>query len=93
MPVIIPDDVLRETGLSAGELAIEIACRLFDAEFLALWPAAQLAGLSRVDFENECARRHISVYRYNAEMVAEELGAIHRMKELRSREADRAGRQ
>jgi predicted HTH domain antitoxin len=44
-------------------MQIEIACRLFDANKLALWPAAQLAGISRAEFEDELAQRNIPVFR------------------------------
>ena len=37
MPVVISDEFLRQVGLSEREMLIEIACRLFDAEKLALW--------------------------------------------------------
>lgn len=63
MAVVIPDRTLKAAGLSEREMEIEIACRLFDAGTLALWPAAQLAGLSRGEFEEELALRKIPVYR------------------------------
>ena len=53
MPVTINDETLREAGFTEREAIVEIACRLFDAGKLALWPAAKLAGLSRVEFEGE----------------------------------------
>lgn len=63
MPLTISDDVLRQTGMSMEEARVEIACRLFDAGKLALWPAAQLAEMPRGQFEEELTRRHIPVYR------------------------------
>ena len=53
MPVVIPDEVLQETGLSEREALMEIACRLFDIGKLPLWPAAKLAGLTRSEIEAE----------------------------------------
>ena len=50
MPVVISDETLRQAGLTEREAVVEIACRLFDAGKLALWPAAKLAGMSRVEF-------------------------------------------
>jgi hypothetical protein len=32
MPVIIPDETLKQAGLTESEARIEIACRLFDAD-------------------------------------------------------------
>jgi predicted HTH domain antitoxin len=51
MPVVISDETLRDAGLTEQEALVEIACRLFAAGRLALWPAAKLAGVDRVAFE------------------------------------------
>ena len=59
MPLIIPDEALQEAGLSESDALVEFACRLFDAGKLTLWGAARLAGLSRVDFEENCSRGDI----------------------------------
>ena len=50
MPLTLSDELLKQAGMTADEARVEIACRLFDAGKLALWPAAQLAGMSRVEF-------------------------------------------
>lgn len=63
MPLVISDETLKAVGLSEREMQIEIACRLFDSGKLRLWPAAQLAGLSRGEFEEELALRNIAIYR------------------------------
>jgi len=63
MPLTLSDDILKKAGMSAEEARVEIACRLFDAEKLALWPAAQLAEMTRVEFEEELHRRRIPIYR------------------------------
>jgi len=63
MPLVIPERTLKSAGLNEREMQLEIACRLFDAGKLGLWPAAQLAGLSRGEFEEELALRRIPVYR------------------------------
>ena len=51
MPVVISDETLRDAGLTEREALVEIACELFGAGKLALWPAARLAGVNRVTFE------------------------------------------
>ena len=57
MPLLeIPDEILKLTGLSAREAIVEFACSLFDAGKLPLWPAAKLAGLSRVEMESALSR-------------------------------------
>lgn len=63
MPIVISDETLQQAGLSEQQARIEIACRLFDANKLSLWPAAQLAQLTRSQFESELHARHIAVYR------------------------------
>jgi predicted HTH domain antitoxin len=80
MPVTIPDDVLREAGLSEREALIEIACRLFDASKLALWPAAKLAGLTRPEFEQELRQRKIAVYRPTLEDLSADLTALKKLE-------------
>ena len=79
MPVVIPDETLKQAGLSEREALVEIACRLFDAGKLALWPAAKLAGLSRSEFEVELMARKISVYRPTEQDLADDLAALDRL--------------
>ena len=79
MPVVIPDEVLREAGLSEREALVEIACQLFDAEKLDLWPAAKLANLTRVEFKEELRRRKIPIYRPTLEDLVKELEAMDRL--------------
>ena len=81
MPVLeIPEDILKLSGLSEREAIVEFACHLFDAGKLPLWPAAKLAGLSRVEMEAELRERKIAIYRPSLEDFAEDMVAI---KELR----------
>jgi predicted HTH domain antitoxin len=60
--LLVPDDILREAGLNEREAIVELACRLFEAGRLTLWPAARLAGLDRVAMEEALAARCISIY-------------------------------
>jgi predicted HTH domain antitoxin len=76
MPLTLSDDVLKQAGMSAEEARIEIACRLFDAGKLDLWPAAQLAELSRVEFESELARRKIPIHRLTMDDLVDEQKAL-----------------
>jgi predicted HTH domain antitoxin len=79
MPVVISDETLKEAGLTEHETALDIACWLFDAGRLALWPAAKVAGMSRVEFEGKLGRRGIAIYRPTPEDIAEELAALDRL--------------
>jgi predicted HTH domain antitoxin len=71
--------VLRQAGLDEQQARIEFSCWLFDTERLELWPAAQLAGLSRGDFEVELLKRRIAIYRYTDADFAHDMGAAHRL--------------
>jgi len=76
MPVTIPDDVLRQAGLTERDALIEIACRLFDAGKLSLPAAAKLAGLSRADLEIELSQRSIPAYRPTVQDFLDDLAAL-----------------
>ncbi len=76
MPLVIPDEALREAGLSERDALVEFACRLFAAGMLTLWSAAKLAGLNRVEFEQESLARGIPLYRPDPRDLAEELAAL-----------------
>ncbi len=79
MPVVIPDEVLQEAGLSEREALIEIACRLYDAGKLHLYPAAKLAGLTRVEMEDQLMARGIAVFRPTPEDLANDLATLDRL--------------
>jgi len=79
----LSDELLQQAGMSAEEARIEIACRLFDAEKLALWPAAQLAELSRVQFEDELRRRKIPIYRPTLADLQSDLETLEQLEKLR----------
>jgi predicted HTH domain antitoxin len=79
MPVIITDETLAQAGMTEREAVVEIACRLFDAGKLHLWPAAKLAGMSRVEFEQQLMDRKIPVYRPTIEDLHEDLAALRRL--------------
>lgn len=79
MTVNFPEDLTRNTGLSERELLVEFACWLFDRERLELWPAAQLAGLSRGEFEVELLKRRIPAYRPTIDDLDNDLKTMRAM--------------
>jgi predicted HTH domain antitoxin len=79
MPLTIPDDLLREAGLSEREALVEFACRLFDVGKLPLWSAAKWAGLTRTEFEEELRRRNIPIYRPGLADLADDLSTLDRL--------------
>jgi predicted HTH domain antitoxin len=76
MPVVISDETLRDAGLTERDALVEIACRLFGAGKLALWPAANLAGMNRVTFEKALSDRQIAVYRPDERDLADDIAAL-----------------
>ena len=77
--ITVPDEVLREAGLSEHEAILEFACRLFDAGKLTLWSAAQLAGLDRNCMEDALLERGIPIYRPTAQDMAQDLANLDRL--------------
>ena len=76
MPVVIPDDVLQQTKLTEQEVRITLACHFFETGRLQLWPAAKVAGLSRVQFEAELQKRKIPVFRPSTSDLIDDLNAL-----------------
>jgi predicted HTH domain antitoxin len=79
MPLTLSDEVLKQAGMTAEEARIEIACRLFDARKLGLWPAARFAGLTRTQFEGELLERGIPLYRPTIADIDAEMAAMDRL--------------
>ncbi len=82
MTIRIPDHILKEAGLTEREATIEFGCHLFNRQVLSLRHAAQVAGLSRINFENECLDRGIPVYRYDVDDFAADLEAIDHLRRM-----------
>ncbi len=79
MTFTIPDDILKQAGLTEREAIIEFACRLFDAEKLDLFTAGRLAGLSRVEMESALRTRKIAVFRPTVEEFESDLRTLEEM--------------
>ena len=80
MPTLyIPDELLREAGLTEQEAMVELACRLFDGGRLTLWSAAKLARLDRAGMEDALLARGIAIYRPTAEDLAHDLKTLDQM--------------
>ncbi len=81
MPVVISDETLRQAGLSESEALVEIACRMFDIGKLHLWPAAKMAGMSRVEFEQELTNRQIAIQRPMLQDLADDIATLERLRD------------
>jgi predicted HTH domain antitoxin len=76
----IPDDVLKQAGLTERDARIEVACRLYDAGKLTLFAARQVAGLShRDEMEDELISRGIAVYRPTMEDLESDLRTLKKL--------------
>ena len=76
----IPDEVLREAGLTEGDVLVEFACRLFDAGKLTLWSAAKLAGLDRNGIEDALLERGLPVFRPQLSDLDEDLATLQHLE-------------
>lgn len=77
--VTIPDEVLRQAGLTEREALVEFACRLFDAGKVSLWSAARLSGLDRNGIEDALLERKIPIYRPTVDDLAQDLATLDRL--------------
>jgi uncharacterized protein len=80
-PLVIPDEILHATRMSAAELRQEIAVLLFQKEKLTLGQASRLAGLSRVQFQHLLASRQIPVH-YDVAEFEEDLQTLQDLRRL-----------
>ena len=75
MGIIIDDDLLHATRMSAPELKLEIAALLYQRERLTLGQAARLAGLSQVRMRLTLAARGVSP-NYGVNDFAEDMKVV-----------------
>ena len=59
MSIVIPDEILQFTRLTAAEIMQELALALFQRERLTLGQASRLAGVSQWQFQQLLAGRNI----------------------------------
>lgn len=79
MALTIPDEVLRQAGMTESEARIEIACRLFDAGRISFPAATRLAGVSRPEFERELDARNLPIYRPTRADLADDLTTLEQL--------------
>ena len=73
-----PDDLEQVVQLTPEELAAQVrlmaALKMFELGKLSSGKAAELAGLTRVEFFEACGRYRVSVFNYPEEELDAELG-------------------
>ncbi len=79
MIVEIPDQIIKQSGLSAKEILLKVALVLFQEEKLTLGQASRLVGLHQYEFQKELATRNIPVH-YGEEDYKRDLQTIGLIK-------------
>ena len=62
MSIVIPDEIIQATRLTAAELQQELAVALFQREKLTLGQASRLAGMNQWQFQQLLGSRDIPVH-------------------------------
>ena len=75
MTVEIPDQVLKQAGLTSKELLLRVALLLFQEEKLTLGQASEVAGMHQFEFQKELAKREIPVH-YGEEDLERDLDTL-----------------
>jgi predicted HTH domain antitoxin len=79
MSLVIPDEILQATRMSAAELRQEIAVLLFQKEKLTLGQASRLAGVGRVQFQHLLASRQVPLH-YDVTEFEEDLKTLQDLR-------------
>lgn len=81
MSVVISDEILQTTRMSAGEIMQELAILLFQKEKLTLGQASQLAGMTQLQFQHLLASRQIPIH-YDMEDLEADVKTLREMGQL-----------
>ena len=76
MTVIIPSERLGNVALNERDAAVDIAIDLYKRERVSLGRAAEVAGLSSVDFLTELGRRRIPI-NYGVDDLKSDMAALN----------------
>ena len=76
----LPENLLREAGLTEREAYLELVCRLYEAGRISLASAAKYAGLDRAEMEDALMERSIPIYRVTSDSFAQDLKTLERLK-------------
>ncbi len=80
MSLVIPDEIIQATGLTAAELAQELAVALFQREKLTFGQASRLAGMNQWQFQQLLASRQIPIH-YDVADFEADLQTLAKMHE------------
>lgn len=72
MSLVISEEILKASGLSSGELLLEIVIMLFQQEKISIGKASQLVGMNQIQFQELLARRGFCIH-YDVSEFQEDL--------------------
>lgn len=78
MSLVISDDIVKASGLSEGELLLEVVLMLFCHDKLSLGKASELIGMHRMQFQKLLDDRGICVH-YDVPEFQEDLKVLQEM--------------
>jgi len=78
--MVIPDEILQSTRLTAAEIMQELALALFQREKLTLGQASLLAGMSQWQFQQLLGSRNILVH-YGAADFEADLRTLEQLRQ------------
>ena len=76
MSLLITDEEIKRTGLSAEQLKLELAIMLFEKSIFTLGTAAEFCGLHQLQMQKELAHRKIPLH-YDVDMLHEDIANIN----------------
>lgn len=78
MSLVIPDELLKASGLSETELMLEVVIMLFQQERISIGKASQLVGMNQIEFQSLLANRGICIH-YDVAEFQEDLKTLQKM--------------
>jgi predicted HTH domain antitoxin len=78
MSLLIPDELVKASGLSEAELLQELVLLLFEREKLTLGKASRLLGITQLEFQELLASHDLYIH-YNIEDLHED---VRNLKQL-----------
>ncbi len=80
MSIVIADEIVQSTRLTAAELMQELALALFQREKLTLGQASRLAGMSQWQFQQLLGSRDIPIH-YDVEEFEADLRTLEELRQ------------
>jgi predicted HTH domain antitoxin len=73
--MLIPDELVKSSGLSESELLLELIVLLFQQEKITLAKASRLTGMTQIQFQRLLAERKIPVH-YDIQDLHEDIANL-----------------